>query len=324
MPRIKDIQVEAICVRGPSLSLESLVATYKLKSVFFSYQEFLHDQSFDTVYIAVPNHLHYEYAKSALLCGKNVIVEKPMVPYSSLGTELKKIAQGLGLFLFEAMTTYYMPNYHRIELCLPEIGQVRAVQCRFSKISSRYEDYCMGKIHPVFSRKYFGGALYDMNCYQIALVSGLFGKPICSDYYPHYGYHGVDISGVAVLQYKGFSAMCQAAKDSTGFDFCQIYGTRGYFSIEGSCNWLPCLTTMIGGKKSVYAEQIPKQQRMQYEFTEFYRLIQQRDYNSCYTQLQKTLCAIEIMEHMGEKAYEQYDKNWSDPGCWQRKPYGTS
>ena len=321
--QIKSIEAEALCVRKPSLQLESIAAVHKLKTVYFSYQEFLHDQSFDTVYIAVPNYLHYEFAKLALLCGKNVIVEKPMVPYSSLGTELEQIAWDLGLFLFEAMTTYYMPNYHRLEMLLPKIGQVSAVQCSFSKISSRYEDYCNGRIHPIFSRKYFGGALYDINCYQIALISGLLGKPIKSDYYPHYGYQGVDLSGVAVLRYRDFLAICQAAKDSGGIDFCHIYGTQGYLLIDGSCNWLPQLTAMIDGKKAVYVERIPKQERMQYEFMEFCRLVQQRDYNTCYTQLRKTLCTIEIVEDMERKAHESYDKNRPDFGSWQRMPNGT-
>jgi predicted dehydrogenase len=321
--RINSIKVEALCVRKPSLLLEDIVAKYTPKTVYFSYQEFLNDQSFDTVYIAVPNYLHYEFTKSALLCRKNVIVEKPMVPYISLGTELEQIARNLGLFLFEAMTTYYMPNYHRLEILLPKIGQISAIQCSFSKISCHYKDYCMGQMHPVFSREQFGGALYDMNCYQIALVSGLLDKPVCSDYYPHYGYQGVDISGVAVLQYKDFTAVCHAAKDSGGPNFFHIYGTKGYLRIDGSCNWLPHLSVMIGGKEKTYVECIPKQERMQYEFIEFCRLIQQRDYDTCYAQLRKTLCAIEIMEDMERTAYEFYYKNRLDFGGWQGKPHGT-
>lgn len=40
--------------------------------------EKLLDSEIDTVYIAVPNLLHFEMAKEAVLRGKHVIVEKPM------------------------------------------------------------------------------------------------------------------------------------------------------------------------------------------------------------------------------------------------------
>ena len=35
------------------------------------------DKAVDTVYIALPNHLHFTYAKEALERGKHVILEKP-------------------------------------------------------------------------------------------------------------------------------------------------------------------------------------------------------------------------------------------------------
>ena len=41
------------------------------------YDSILANPDVDTVYVALPNHLHYDYAKKALLAGKHVICEKP-------------------------------------------------------------------------------------------------------------------------------------------------------------------------------------------------------------------------------------------------------
>ena len=42
------------------------------------YDKVLTSKAFDFVYIATPNHKHYEYAKKAILAHKNVILEKPL------------------------------------------------------------------------------------------------------------------------------------------------------------------------------------------------------------------------------------------------------
>ena len=49
-----------------------------VKFYLSDYDKSLTSKNYDTVYIAVPNSLHFEYAKKALEAGKNVIVEKPM------------------------------------------------------------------------------------------------------------------------------------------------------------------------------------------------------------------------------------------------------
>ena len=47
----------------------------------------------DIVYISLSNHLHYKYAKIALLKGAHVIVDKPITPTLKEALELVKIAK---------------------------------------------------------------------------------------------------------------------------------------------------------------------------------------------------------------------------------------
>lgn len=45
--------------------------------MFTDYEEMLKLDEIDTVYVAVNNHLHYEFTRKAILGRKHVICEKP-------------------------------------------------------------------------------------------------------------------------------------------------------------------------------------------------------------------------------------------------------
>ena len=56
----------------------------------------------DTVYVALPNHLHFPFAKKALENGKHVIIEKPVTSNGRELEELIAIARQQSLMIFEA------------------------------------------------------------------------------------------------------------------------------------------------------------------------------------------------------------------------------
>jgi predicted dehydrogenase len=51
------------------------------------------------------------------------------------------------------------------------------IYCSFSQYSSRYDDYLSGNVHSIFSKEEWGGALYDMNVYNLHLIINIFGVP---------------------------------------------------------------------------------------------------------------------------------------------------
>ena len=59
--------------------LDALATELGIPLVFTDYDECLASDAVDTVWVALPNSLHYEYSKRALLAGKHVICEKPFV-----------------------------------------------------------------------------------------------------------------------------------------------------------------------------------------------------------------------------------------------------
>ena len=101
--------------------------------VYTDYTAMLAEPEIELVYIALPNSLHYSYAKQALLAGKHVICEKPFTVEAKETEELIAIAKERKQFLFEAITTRNLPNYEIVKKALPKLGQIRMIQCNFSQ-----------------------------------------------------------------------------------------------------------------------------------------------------------------------------------------------
>ncbi len=91
---IHDLDFEYVAILGTDNTLketEELKEKYHLDKTFYDYDELL-TSDIDTVYVALPNHLHYSFGKKALLAGKHVILEKPCTANLFELMELKDIA----------------------------------------------------------------------------------------------------------------------------------------------------------------------------------------------------------------------------------------
>jgi predicted dehydrogenase len=215
------------CYSRKRESADAFAAAQKIPRAFAGRDAFLNDPSPDFIYVAAPNSLHFSWTRDALMAGRNVICEKP---FMSNGAELREVvdlARERGLFLFEALTVPHLPNYRLIREKLPLLGPIRLVQLNFSQYSSRYGAYLRGEDPNVFSPAFSGGALMDLNYYNLAFVTGLFGPPGPIRYFPNRGRNGIDTSGVLVMEYGGFVCTAAACKDSASPNFAQIQGEEG-------------------------------------------------------------------------------------------------
>ncbi len=78
LQQVKGLSCYGICgTKRSEAKAEKLKEQYQMQLAVSDYEKLL-DSEIDTVYIAVPNLLHFEMAKEAVLRGKHVIVEKPM------------------------------------------------------------------------------------------------------------------------------------------------------------------------------------------------------------------------------------------------------
>ena len=154
-------------------------------------------------------------------------MEKPFTVTLAEAKELQELAVKYECMLFEAILSRYSKNYEHLKDELVKIGKIKLVQANFSKYSSRYDEFRKGIITPTFDKVHGGGSLMDLNVYNIHFVVGLFGLPKKVQYYPNLAENGVDTSGILIMEYPDFQAVCTAAKDSTSDPFVIIQAEDG-------------------------------------------------------------------------------------------------
>ena len=291
--------IETTAIFGRPQSVEKareLAGQYHIPSVFTDYGEMLEKADADFIYIGNINSVHYEFAREALLSGKNLIVEKPMCPTEAEVQALADLAHERGLYIFEALTFLHAPFFKELkEELLPEVGKVRMVQCNYSKYSSRYDRYLKGDVAPVFSPECAGGTLLDLNIYNLNFVIALFGEPESVNYTANLGFNGIDTSGCVVMKYPGFVAVCSAAKDSYSPCFDMVQGEEGWLKIDGSPDTLHRMELFSKGKSRTFGL-VPGKHRMVDEFKAFARIYHEHDYAEMNRFLSHSILVARIAE----------------------------
>ena len=244
--------------------------------------------------MALPNLLHTAYTRAALEAGRNVIVEKPLAPCAAEAVQLADLARKKGLFLFEAVTTLYMENYHKLRQLLPRVGPVKLVQCNFSQYSSRYDAFCAGQVAPVFDPNQAGGALMDLAVYNISYLVGLFGEPQQVHYTANVE-RGIDTSGILTMDYRSFKAVSIAAKDCAAPPRYVIQGTRGYLLQKSTANFCGPFTLHLNDGKEEHFSLNGKRPRCAAEFEAFARAIDAGDQEMCSGMLDTSLAVSRVL-----------------------------
>ncbi|MGT2908216.1 Gfo/Idh/MocA family protein [Streptococcus dentiloxodontae] len=278
LQEIAGIELTAILSTPRSIdTARELASLYSIPQASSDYEAVLSNTDVDTVYVAVPNHLHYDYAKQALLAGKHVICEKPFTMTAGELEELAALANERRLFLLEAITNQYLPNFAAIKSQLPKLGDLKVVSCNYSQYSSRYDAFKRGEIAPAFDSEKGGGALRDLNIYNIHLLVGLFGAPQSVQYLANVE-RKVDTSGILVMDYGTFKAVAIGAKDCSAEIRTAIQGDKGSLAVLGPTNSLPQLSLTFNGQEPTVLNQNPPRHRMYEEFAAFEEIISARDY----------------------------------------------
>ena len=272
----------------------ALADEFGIQTVYTNLEEMLADPTIEMVYVASPNSIHYAQAKAALLAGKHVLCEKPFAPTVAEADELIALAKEKGLFLFEAITTAHHPHYGFVREHLPDLGDIKMVSATFCQFSSRYPALLAGKPSPVLNHAFAGGALMDINLYNIHFVVGLFGAPKGVRYFPNCHETGVDTSGLLVLEYEDFVCQCSGAKDSAARNGVQIIGEGGYMEITPVASNLQDVQLCVRGQE-VRSSHMPEN-AWHYEVQDIGRIIAAGDYDFCYRALETTHNVVDVLE----------------------------
>ncbi len=296
------VQSVALCVRERSVEIgKQLQADYQIDRLYTDYAAFLADPEIDCVYLGIPNSLHFSYSKQALEAGKHLICEKPFTSDVAELKQLIKLAVEQKCFLFEAITTIYSPNVRWMKEHLADIGPVKVVQSNYSQYSSRYDQYLSGVVHPAFDPAMSGGALYDINIYNVHLSCFLFGAPLNTEYFCNHGFNGIDTSGVLVMQYPEFVSVCTGAKDSESESQTVIQGEKGYIHLASAPNTALSVELVTkSGTQTIDLNQY--ENRMVCELNAFAKMFAEDNWSECYEYLDHSLQVMTVLTDARNKA----------------------
>ena len=294
---VQGIEVVCICARPHSREKAAeLAREFGIAQVMTDYEEMLRSHIANFVYLGIVNSAHFDYARRAVESGWHVIVEKPFTSTLAEAEELIARARAGRRFVFEAVTPLFLPNYEGLLKALPHLGLVRAVQANFSQYSSRYDRYLARDVAPAFDPACSGGALYDLNVYNLELIISMFGRPQSAAYTANIGFNGIDTSGVMTLRYDGFFATLTAAKDSASPSFFMVQGEAGWLRTDGTPNELASYTVCLRGAAPETHTLNRHAHRMTHEFEAFRSIYARDEYARVEEGLRTTREVMAVME----------------------------
>lgn len=290
-------EIELVAISGLPADEETLKKwqpEHGFRYTYLDYDQMLENDEIDTVYVGVNNHLHFRFALKALQAGKHVILEKPFTSNYQQALKLKQEADERGLLLFEAISTIYNPNFIKIRELLPTLGDIKIVSLNYTQYSSRYDAFKAGTILPAFNYKMSGGALMDLNIYNIHFITALFGVPEKVRYIANME-QGVDTSGILTMQYKDFQAVLIGAKDCGAPLLNCIQGNEGCIYTSSPMFTLTHFEYQLNKTEPVHHDYTGSAHRMKHEFIEFLDVYNKKDLVRNRQALQHSLDVMQVV-----------------------------
>ena len=225
---LDDMEIVAASNRTPEKAY-AFAERFGVDTVYTDNADLLADERVDAVYVATLNIQHYDVTKQALLAGKNVLCEKPMVMSPAEAQELVDLAREKNVLLAENLWTRFLPIYARLREIIAEggIGEVRVIHADyFFRMEFDPEDR-------FFNRAKGGGALLDIGVYGLGFIGTFLGyKPDRIYAVGRLGETGVDEVLHLSLGYPSGAMADATFSISTPAPFrAMVIGTRGRFEI---------------------------------------------------------------------------------------------
>ena len=208
------------------LSARRFAMRYKLESSFDDYDAFL--EKVDAVYVASPHDTHYDYTRRALISGKHVLCEKPMVLSELEARELFDIAGENRVVLMEAVKTAYAPGFINL-LAIARGGRIGAiydVEAAFTKLTPNVSG--AREYDPVV-----GGSFTELASYSLLPVAKLLGHDYNELEFDSYtAPNGCDIYTKARFRYAHGIATAKTGIGVKSEGQLLISGTKGYILVK--------------------------------------------------------------------------------------------
>ncbi len=253
-----------------------------------SFEEAVNREDVDGVYIGTPHTSHKKYAISAMHLKKPVLCEKPMGINASEVEEMIEVSRKEGVYLAEAMWTWYAPVANKVKEWVDEgkIGDLVEAYGSFCVPGIRMKDRGDRLLNPVTA----GGALLDLGVYPIAYFYNLFGKPnriVCKGELNC----GIDEEEEIIFSYD--TGFCAIKSSLRGFEEkMKITGTEGSIEVQGMFH-----SAKKARLKSIYGkDKIKAETTYTVEFSKVAEEIRDGRKESEYVPLETTLACVQIMD----------------------------
>jgi predicted dehydrogenase len=209
---------------------ETFAQTHGIERVHESYAGVIADADVEAIYNPLANSLHAPWNKAAILAGKHVLTEKPFASNATEAAQIRDLAHGRPLVLFEGFHYLYHPLMKRLMSLLAdgELGTMRRVESTMFMSAPPADD-------PRWSLDLAGGALMDLGCYALHVqrVLGDFagGEPrlVGATGAERAGASGVDEWADANLEFpSGATGLARCSMTSENWDMSlRVVGTTG-------------------------------------------------------------------------------------------------
>ena len=141
------------------------------KEQFSDYEVALSNSSANIVYISLPNSLHFNWAKKALLAGYHVIIDKPLTYKLSETRKLITLAKKNNKLLSEAIFFNFHDQFKKIINLLKNKKIISSIDVNFTIPLPSNKSILM-------SKKLLGGVIMDMGPYAATIHRIFFDKNI--------------------------------------------------------------------------------------------------------------------------------------------------
>lgn len=148
---------------------------YPNAKIVNTFEDLINSDDVELIIINTPSYLHYEMAKSSLLAGKHVVVEKPFTATSKEGEELIQLAKARDLLLTVYHNKRLEGGFKTIKNLLDSNRLGTLTNARLA--IPRYKPFIGPKLWK--ENNYPGaGLLYDLGSHLIDQCLQLFGPPL--------------------------------------------------------------------------------------------------------------------------------------------------
>ena len=268
-----------------------------------SYEELVHDDTIDAVYVATPHPSHIENVLLALNAQKPVLCEKPFSVNAQQAREMVNTAKANNVAIMEAMWARFLPHYAKIREIVASgvLGQITTIHADHGQ---RLADQDIPRlVEPSLA----GGALLDLGIYPISFAHMILGIPTSITANAVLTEKGVDAQTSIILNYPhGAQAVLNTSMIVQTPCTAVVAGLNGYLEVDRTFyNPTSMRVTLYDGSITEYPNTYIGR-GLREQAAEFARVVQSGEKESPILRTTDTVAIMEIMDSVRDQIGLKY------------------